>query len=486
MSRLKNINIFFRKKRKNIIKKLKNTYPVFIRRFEKRPLLSITLFVLVLLVLIVLGNILRTPSQEDKSTQKIVKNVQVYDTGNPSEISIQGQIEKSGIITITAQTSGIVKSIDVKAGDIVSPGRKLISLSSNYQGSSAPSVQRQLAGAQYQNTKDTYDTQKEIISKQKEIANKQDENADELREIADDSIERTEDLIELNQDVLDSINSNLDELESGNVGGVNDDAILSTKQLKSQIQSGLNQLQSGLDNTRYQSRGDTPQADLSNLTKEIALKQLDVQEKALELSLKTAGLQLQIAQIQESLMFPASPIKATVERIFVKEGELVNPGTPLMVIHGDQNLQLIAKIPFDLSQMISKDRATKVIINENEIEIFPEHISIDATDGNLSSVLYSIPDSYQNSISNNSYVNIIVPLDVNSKTDGAIYVPIDAIHTLPDSSTIYVVSGDKAQAISIEVGSIRGNLAEISSNDLSRYQYVILTRNISEGELISF
>lgn len=486
MNTLKNLTKLFRKKSKLLKKKFNKTYPQLLRRFERRPLLFIFSLVVIFLVLIVLGNIIRSPKQENSNEQKVVKNVQVYNIGNSSEISIQGQIEKSGIITVTAQTSGIVKSIDVKAGDVVSPGKRLLSLSSNYQGASVPSIQRQIAGVQYQNTKDTYDTQREIILKQKTIANKQDENADELRVIADNSIERTEDLIDLNQNILDSVNSNLSGLESGNIGGANDDAILSTKQLKSQVQSGLNQLKSTLDNTRYQSKDDNPQAELSNLTREVALKQLDTQEKALELSLKIAGLQLQLAQIQESLMLPSSPINAVVERIYVKEGELVNPGTPLIVIHGDQNLQLIAKIPFDLSQIVSKERASKAIIDNNEIEIFPEHISIDITDGNLSSILYSIPDSYQNSISNNSYINITVPLDVNSKSNGKIYIPIDAVHTLPDTSIIYVVDENKAKTIPVKIESIRGNLAEVNSKDLSRYQFVVTTRNVSDGELISF
>lgn len=486
MSRFKKISSFFKKNKPKIKRQIRSKYIFLYRKFEKRPLISIGVLLLMLLLLIIIGNFIRTPSQEEKEGKVIIKNVEVYNLGNNTQITVQGQIEKSGIITIVSQTSAIVKNINVKAGENVVAGKRLINLSSNYQGASAPSVQRQLAGIQYQNTKDTYDTQKDIISKQKDLTLKQDENADKLREISDDSIGRTEYLINLNENILSSIDSNIKSLEASNLGGVNNDTILSSKQIKSQVQSGLNQLKSSLDNTRYQSEDNNPPAEISNLTKDITLKQLELQEKALDLSLKTAGLQLQLANIQESFMFPASPINATVERIFVKEGQMVTPGTPLLVLHGDQKLQIITKIPFDLAQTISKNKTSSIELGEQNIELIPTHISIDVTDGNLASVLYDIPDTFQNLVANNSYAQITISLEKTLENNNSYYVPIDAVHSVIDGSIIYVTDGAKAKTIEVDLKNIRGSFAEVVSSNLGKYDSVITSRNVSDGDYISY
>ncbi len=486
MDRLKNISSGLKYHNNIYTKKIQKAYFWSNKKIEKRPITSLFAVIAILFVLVVLGNIFRAPTVEEKDDDFIVKNVEVFSIGDQAEITTLGQIEKSGIITIVAQTSGIVNEVNVKIGEKVVPGKKLISLASNYQGSSAPSIQRQIAGTQYQNVKDTLDTQRELIGKQRELTNKQDENADQLRQISDSSIGRTEDLLDFNNSILDSVNSNLEELETNNPDGINDDVILNTKQLKSQILSTVGQLQTGLENTRYQSDDNNPQAEISNLTREIALKQLDIQERALDLSLKTAGLQLQLAQIQESVMFPVSPINAVVDRIFVKEGQSVSPGTPLLIIHGDQKLQLISKIPFETAQLVDKERMSKISINNNEISIYPTHISIDATDGSLSTIIFNIPALYENSLSNNSSVSVTLPLRKLAKNNSAIYIPIDAIHHLPDGAIVYVIDGDKAKAINIELGSVSGSFVEIKSTEVSKYSHIILSRNISDSDHVTF
>lgn len=480
MAKLKSFKKILRK----LFKKLNNGYKWSFNKFEKKPLTTILVLLCSLLALIILGNILRSPQGGEKEMTQTPKKVEAYQIQNIGEVEIQGEVEKSGIITITAQTTGIVNKIHAKTGEKINAGKKLVSLSTNYQGASSPSVQRQIAGVQYQNTKDTYETQKDLINKQKDLAVKQDENADELREISDDSIGRTEDLISLNENILSSIDSNIKSLESSNTGGVNDDTILSTKQLKSQVQSGLNQLKSSLDNTRYQSGDNKTPAEISNLTKDITLIQLELQEKALDLSLKTSGLQLQLANIQESLMFPASPINATVERVFVKEGQIVNPGTPLMVINGSTKSQIIARVPFDLAQKISQNKPSIIYIDGQKIEIYPSHISSDATDGSLSSLTYELPDSYQEKISNKSFLPIKVMLEVGKEPANTAYLPIDALHTLTDKTIIYVIDNNLVKALEVKILNITGLYAEVENSDLIKYNSIILTRNVTQGEKV--
>ncbi|MBI3342458.1 efflux RND transporter periplasmic adaptor subunit [Candidatus Curtissbacteria bacterium] len=137
-----------------------------LRFIDRRPLTSFFALLVLLLVLIALGNFMRKPRHADQNVEVAPKIVQTYTIGATPKITVQGQIEKSGIVKITAQTPGIVSQINVKAGQQVWRGTNLLSLSSNYSGSNPLSVARQLAGAQYKNIVDTFPMQKDLIGKQ--------------------------------------------------------------------------------------------------------------------------------------------------------------------------------------------------------------------------------------------------------------------------------------------------------------------------------
>lgn len=146
----------------------KNVYT----RVSKNPFVYFVGLLSVLLLLIIVGNFLRTPKQTTTQPQVTTKKVAVYQAGLVPKIRFQAQVEKSGVVTITALTQGVVQSLKFKEGDHVSKGNVLVALSTNYQGGNVLSTQRAIAGKQYQNAKDTYDLQKETLEKQKKAGRK--------------------------------------------------------------------------------------------------------------------------------------------------------------------------------------------------------------------------------------------------------------------------------------------------------------------------
>lgn len=449
---------------------------------NNRPILSFAILLAALFITIVVGSFLTRPKQE-KVEAKPPKQVEVYQIGEAPRLSIQAKIEKSGIITISALSPGIVQYVNVTEGQKVAKGYNLLGLASNYQGGNAASLQKQLANLQYENVKNTYDLQKDTIKKQREVAEKTDANQDELRSITEKSLDETRSLIDLNESILTTLNENLNQLEANNANGANDTLILSTKQMISQFQGGTNQLKSALRSSEYQEDGDNPPAQLSNLQKDIALNQLNQQEKALDLSLETSLIQLKIAQINEGTFFPTSPFAGIIERVHVVPGQLVNPGTPLITLHGDQTLKAVALLPSYIAKNISKVENSEIILNGKKVSMTPSHVSTDATDGQLYAIIYQLPSQAQNAVGNNSFVTITIPIGYPDTGSTFSYIPIDTVYQSQTNSYIYIVEGDTVKSREVNLGSILGEFIEVK-NGLKSGDRVVINRNIIAGDKV--
>src|SRR5688572_4783209 len=96
--------------------------PVFIRR---RPFTAFLLSLGLLLALIVLGNIFKAPVRETPEPD-IVKDVTVLTLGQTSVIKTSGQVQKQGVVQISAQSAGVVSKIHVSEGDLVKKGDSLV------------------------------------------------------------------------------------------------------------------------------------------------------------------------------------------------------------------------------------------------------------------------------------------------------------------------------------------------------------------------
>ena len=135
-------------------------------QLRKNPLLSFVIALALLFGVIVIGDAIRKPEVVEEVAEPAPKQVRTYQIGSVPRVQLQAQVQKSGVITITAQTGGIVRSIPVEEGQTINAGTRVITLASNYAGANAMSVQRQIAGEQYTFNKENYDLQKDLIGQQ--------------------------------------------------------------------------------------------------------------------------------------------------------------------------------------------------------------------------------------------------------------------------------------------------------------------------------
>lgn len=464
------------KKRRVILRKIF----IFI---QKKPFTSFFSVLAVFFVLMVIGNLLFAPKPESKNAQEAPKQVKIYKLGSAPLVSYQGKIEKSGVIKIVAQMPGIVSAINVTEGQKIDRGTNILSLSTNYQGGNALSLSRQIAQTQYQNAKDTFDTQKDVIAKQREQADKNKDNADLMRQITSQSATDTQALFDLSKTIIDSLNQNIQNLINTNVGGANDTAILQAKEQLSQFQSAMVQTGSSYKNLAVQSSDNA--SVLASDSYQVALKQLDLQQKALETSLEVSRLSYNLALVNEANMYPSSPIAGTVDRVFVKVGDSISPGTTLASISGfNQHAQVLVSVTENIAKNISALEPSILYVGNEEIKMNPSYVSKDATNGVLYSVIFDLDDSLTSKLTNETFTNVKIPIGVGDTTNIDPFIPLDSVVQTQEEAFVYIADNKGiAKVKKIFLGQIQGRFVEVLSG-LPKEAQVILDRNVIEGDKV--
>lgn len=455
---------------------------------DRNPNRSFYIAIAILVALIVASNIIGAPKVAPKKDKAVVKQVQLYSIGTAPKMRVLAQVEKSGVITVSALAPGVVSYINPTLGSRVGRGQNLLGLSSNYQGGNTASLSRQLAQTQYQHAVDTQQIQKDIIGSQRELAQKADTSADQMRAITNASIGSTRDLVALNTEIIAGLDASIASLVSTNVAGSNDALILSTKELKSQFLAGLSAAKSGLAMAELTSPDGTTAAILSDLGRDTATRSLDLQEKMIALGLEIAKIQLSIAQVVEGMMYPAAPFAGTIERIFVHVGESVNPGMPLMEISGDPATKptvAVAYVSGDIARTVSKIEMSTVIINSTEsFHALPMYVSTQAVSGTLYAVYFAILPEYAGRVANDGYVTVELPIGYMNTTASVPYIPIDSVYQTKDANYVYVDRDGLATSVSIDLGNVFGSYVEVKKG-LSASDKVIINRNVIAGDKVA-
>lgn len=447
---------------------------------RKHPFQSLFGLLGLLVLLIILSNLLNRPKEEVKVENNKAKKVQIYQIGSSPRITVQAQVEKSGVVTISALSGGVVQQIYVEPGTQVGAGQTLLSLSSTYQGGNVPALQLSLAAAQLKNTEDIYETQREIVAKQREAANKNLENIEALRDISRQSLAATREMIDLNDQMLQSVNAIIDNPPA--TPGAKEEA----QGLKASLLSANAQLRAQLRATEYEVNEDKPPTALGEINRDVALKQLDIQEKTLTLGREVARLQYQIAAVGAQAMSPSAPFRGTVQRVFVKYGQSVAPGTPLMVLSQaveEDPIVAIAYVPADVAQKVSYYEPSILSIGKHSYESYPSYVTQDAIEGSLYGVYFPIPDNYNKYLTDNGYINVQIPVGTVDTSAAIPYIPIDSVYQTQDEAYVYVAEKDTATSRKVTLGPVVGRYVEVE-NGIKSGDRIILNRDIVSGDKV--
>jgi multidrug efflux pump subunit AcrA (membrane-fusion protein) len=462
----------------------------FTGQIARRPFGSFLAALTIFVGLLAASSAITKPKVDSTMEQKPIVEVSTFKLGTSPKVQLQAQLKNQGVITIQAQTSGVVQQINKKEGDKVSKGTQILWISSNYNGGTISTTQRQLAQTNYEFNKDNIELNKNAIANQRDLASRNRDNTEELRKITEKSVQETRDLISLNNELLTNIDAQITQLQNNNSRTPTEEAQLATlKGQKAQLSSGVNQLNSGLRSTEYQINKDNNPTRLADLQRDLTNKQLDLQEKALNLQLEVSRLNYTTAQISESFNHPSSPYAGTIERINVVPGQLVNPGETLVTITANNKAAYAESfVPQNIATQISKTSPTTLYIEGKTVEILPSYVSTQPTSSSLYSLKYQIPEEYITSITNNAYIKIDVPIQTPVNTTAVPFVPLDSIYQTQDGAYVYVtkINQENKQVAStqkIKLGQVVGNYVEVLEG-LQANDQIILDRNVLEGDEI--
>ncbi len=462
----------------------KNIFKRFETAVEKRPLSMFLLGLALLISLIIGGNKLRQPKEQEK-VEKLVKEVEMYSIGSAPKIKALAQVEKSGVIQISAQNSGVISRINVKEGTKVSRGTLLLTLTSNYSGGNASSIGREIAEKQNQIVESTYNDQTDLISRQREIANQSFTNFEKMRDITNASIADTKNSINLNNSIISSLNTNIQNLSADPIS--NASLILSTQAMLSQFTGANNQLNSALRNSEYQSDANNSPSKLSEEQKNISLRQLEIQEKTLKLNREMSGLQLRLARVNEAAMYPVSPVTGVVQQVLVRPGQQVNPGTQLAVLSSNENqvLKVTVLLPKKFAENVSKLEDTVFTLGKESVAAKPSFISMDAVNGNMYAVTYFLPKGNYKDVTDKEYIESEIPIGYPDSTASLIYVPLDNVYQTQEEAYVFKVDSDNvARSVKVRLGEVFGSFVRIDEG-LSNGDKIISNRNIIDGDSVT-
>lgn len=454
-----------------------------LRFFSRHIYISVFVGLLVFLVLTIAGQKLKSQENQKSATQKSQIETQIFRVGKVPKLSFLAKIEKDNVVKVYSQTSGVVQNIYHEEGDTVSAYTTLMYLSTNYQGDNLPFLQRKIAESQKKNTEETFSKQIELINEQKKIAEKTEENSEELRKISRDSTEETKTLLSLNEDILNSLNKNLSSFEATNSAGVNDSVILSTKQLKSSFLSAVNQLKNAIRQTEYQSDEQKNPSELGKLQKATVLKQLELQEKSLNLNKEITTYQFQIAKINESLNYPISPVSGKIQKVYVKTNQLVSPGSLLFEVAGkSQSLTASLLVSKNIAKNVSLLENSRLIFDTNSFETLPAYVSDEAVENTSYLIKFQIPEIYSNILTDQEYIKVELPIGYPESNAADPFIPIEAVFQAGNESYVYLAKNGKAEARKVKLNEVYGDF--IGVDNIENSDLIILNRAVLEGDKI--
>jgi multidrug efflux pump subunit AcrA (membrane-fusion protein) len=466
-------------------------YKTITRTIMTHPVQSFFGVIGVFFALVIIGSIIGKPKTNNLNTTVIPKSVSIHTIGKSPRVQMTAQVETNGVVKIVAQSTGIVSQVYVREGTTVQRGDWILSLASNYQGSSIPSITRQIAQKNYEFVSENYDAQKSIIDKQREIADHAQDQSTDTRNITRNSIADTKNLIELDQQIIDALSKQIAEDEATNTGGSKDQLILQTKQAKAGAQAGINSLRVALANAEYQVDDAHAPAGIANGQHDLTLAQLELQQKSLDLNRELSVLNLRVAQASEAMMNPASPIAGVVERVNINVGQQVTSGTVIATITGvKKSSSVVLLVPESIAKSISRLETSTINVGSQSFDIAPHYISTQPTDGLLYSVLYRVPEDKEQLMSAGSTVIVSVPVGGNMSTSAVPIIPIDAVYQTQEESYVYIATQSgkdvyTASARQITLGQSFGSFVEVLRG-LSMDAAVIISRNIVAGDTVTF
>jgi len=226
-----------------------------------------------------------------------------------------------------------------------------------------------------------------------------------------------------------------------------------------------------------------------NLFKQQSASQKELDDMTARYEMAKAGLegakQMRnevIAQFSYSNI--TAPFSGTVTNTFVKEGDMANPGMPLVSVEGATRLQVTAMVSENDIAAIKKGMAVKVLVKSSNTNLTGKvsEVSGSATNTGGQYLVKINLDKTDSSVLSGMFVNVQFPVANKTQTTPTerVLVPETALVKQGQLTGIYTIgTGNVAILRWLRTGKNFGNQVEVLSGLSANEQYIVS----AEGKL---
>lgn len=387
-----------------------------------------------------------------------------------------GIVKNLTSITLVAQTAGPVGRVSVTEGQEVKAGAHITSINSAYNTGSIFTVQRKLAQKNVELAQESLKNTVEIVSKNRELANTNRDNIEELRKISEDSIGGTRSLIDTTNQVIQKIEADISASSDA-------DTIQALRQQLVSFKASLGQTEAALKIVEYNTDEDNNPTKLANISKDLIHKTTELQLKSAEIGRDIAWLNLKAARISEAMNRVSAPFSGIIEKIYIKPGQYLTPGTPVAKIKGKTNLDMTAYVSGNIAAKINDEGQILFSLVGEEFLIPITHVSNTPTQGQLFEVIADIPEELEFMFYEEQSLPIKLPLIPISTKIGGEFIPLDAVFITNTSRFVYVLNQETSEKRDLITGRIIGDKIEVVSG-LNPGDTLILNRRVKENQIV--
>lgn len=220
-----------------------------------------------------------------------------------------------------------------------------------------------------------------------------------------------------------------------------------------------------------------------NLFKQQSASQKELDDMTARYEMAKAGLE-GAKQMRNEVMAQFSysnitaPFSGTVTNTFVKEGDMANPGMPLVSVEGASRLQVTAMVSENDIASIKKGMLVHVLVKSSNTKLTGKvnEVSISATNTGGQYLVKINLDKTDSSVLSGMFVNVQFPIENKTKaiqTD-RILVPKTALVQQGQLTGIYTIGeGNIAILRWLRTGKNFGNQVEVLSGLASNEQCII-------------
>ncbi|WP_291101293.1 MULTISPECIES: efflux RND transporter periplasmic adaptor subunit [unclassified Flavobacterium] len=228
-----------------------------------------------------------------------------------------------------------------------------------------------------------------------------------------------------------------------------------------------------------------------NLFKQQSASQKELDDMTARYEMAKAGLE-GAKQMRNEVMAQFSysnitaPFSGVVTNTFVKEGDMANPGMPLVSVEGASKLQVTAMVSENDISSIKKGMSVKVLVKSSNKNITGKvsEVSLSATNTGGQYLVKINLDKTDSSVLSGMFVNVQFPIVNAAKTaqSGMVLVPENALVKQGQLIGIYTIgSGNVAILRWLRTGKTFGNQVEVLSGLSANEQYIVS----AEGKLFN-